>query len=122
MFRLPRPLRQLAICLAMFAALLPSVAQLLPAAHGQPQGLGELCSTAGHAKAPDRGNPAAPDQDHQSHCLLCFIHAADVGLPPSLGLWQAPASAGVDLAPAVSALHASAIWLNPQSRGPPVFS
>jgi hypothetical protein len=105
----------------MFAALLPSMVQLLPAAHGQPPGLGELCSTAGHVKAPGSDNPA-PGQDHQGHCLLCFIHATDVGLPPSLGLWQAPASAGVDLAPAVSALHASAIWLNPQSRGPPVFS
>lgn len=122
MFHLPRSLRQLAVCLAMFAALLPSVVQLLPAAHGQPLGLGELCSTAGHVKAPDAGNTGAPDQDHQSHCLLCFIHAADIGLPPSLNQWQAPASEGVDQAPAVFTLRASVAWLKPQSRGPPVFS
>jgi hypothetical protein len=126
MFRLPRSLRQLAVCLAMFAALLPSVAQLLPAVHGQPLelGLGELCSTAGHGhiKAPGSGNPAAPDQDHQGHCLLCFIHAADIGLPPSLEQWLPPASAGVDLAPAAFTLHASVTWFKPQSRGPPVFS
>ena len=122
MRHLPRSLRQLAVSLAMFAALLPSVVQLLPAAHGQPLGLGELCSTAGHVKAPDSGNPGAPDQDHQGHCLLCFIHAADIGLPPSLNLWQASASEGVDLAPAVLTLHTSVAWLKPQSRGPPVFS
>ncbi|WP_211466363.1 DUF2946 family protein [Collimonas silvisoli] len=122
MFRLPRSLRQLAVCLAMFAALLPSVVQLLPVAHGQPLGLGELCSAAGHVKAPDSGNPAAPDQDHQGHCLLCFIHAADIGLPPSLSRWLAPASTGVDLPPASFTLHASVIWLKPQSRGPPAFS
>ncbi|WP_304361934.1 DUF2946 family protein [Collimonas fungivorans] len=122
MFHLPRSLRQLAVCLAMFAALLPSVVQLLPAAHGQPLRLGELCSTAGHVKAPGPDSPAAPDQDHQGHCLLCFIHAADLGLPPSPGLWQAPASAGVDLAPALSTPYASVVWLTPQSRGPPAFS
>ncbi len=122
MFYLPRSLRQLAVSLAMFAALLPSVVQLLPAAHGQPLGLGELCSTAGHVKAPDSGTPGTPDQDHQGHCLLCFIHAADIGLPPSLSLWQAPASEGVDLAPTVLTPHASVVWLKPQSRGPPVFS
>ncbi|GAC1332810.1 MAG: hypothetical protein NVS3B11_22710 [Collimonas sp.] len=126
MFRLSRPLRQLAVCLAMFAALLPSVVQLLPVAHGQPLGLGELCSTAGHVKAPDSGNPAsspgAPDQDHQGHCLLCFIHAADVGLPPSLSQWLAPASEGVNLPSAAFTEYASVIWLKPQSRGPPTFS
>ncbi|AMP16622.1 DUF2946 family protein [Collimonas pratensis] len=122
MFRLPRPLRQLAICLAMFAALLPSVVQLLPAAHGQPLGLGELCSVAGHLQAPASGNHDAPDQDHQGHCLLCFLHAADLGLPPGVSQWQLPASEGIDLPQAASTLHASIVRLHPQSRGPPALS
>lgn len=122
MFRLPRRLRQLAICLAMFAALLPSVVQLLPAAHGQPLGLGELCSVAGHLSAPASGSHDAPDQDHQGHCLLCFLHAADIGLPAGVSQWQLPASAAMALAPAVSTLHASIVHLHPQSRGPPALS
>lgn len=121
MFRLPRPLRQLAICLAMFAALLPSVVQLLPAAHGQPLGLGELCSVAGHLQ-PASGSHDAPDQDHQGHCLLCFLHAADIGLPLGVSQWQLPASEGIALAPAVSILHTSIVRLHPQSRGPPSLS
>ncbi|MEO6921818.1 MAG: DUF2946 family protein [Collimonas sp.] len=122
MFRLPRPLRQLAICLAMFAALLPSVVQLLPAAHGQPLGLGELCSVAGHVQAPGSNNSDTPDQDHQGHCLLCFLHAADLGLPPVISQWQLPASAGIALPQAIFTQHASVVRLHPQSRGPPVFS
>jgi Protein of unknown function (DUF2946) len=122
MFRLPRSLRQLAICLAMFAALLPSVVQLLPAAHGQPLGLGELCSSAGHLQAPGSGGTDTPDQDHQGHCLLCFLHAADIGLPPAIIQWQLPASERIDLPQAVFTLHASVVRLHPQSRGPPVFS
>ena len=122
MFRLPRPLRQLAICLAMFAALLPSVVQLLPAAHGQPLGLGELCSVSGRTQAPAGGSHEAPDQDHQGHCLLCFLHAADIGLPPGISQWQLPASESIDVPQAVATLHTSVVRLHPQSRGPPVFS
>ncbi|AIY43324.1 hypothetical protein LT85_4166 [Collimonas arenae] len=109
----------------MFAALLPSVVQLLPAAHGQPLGLGELCSVAGHVQAASSDNPGnsdTPDQNHQGHCLLCFLHAADLGLPPAIGQWQLPASAAIALPQAVSTLHASVVRLYPQSRGPPVFA
>jgi hypothetical protein len=122
MFRLPRRLRQLAVCLAMFAALLPSVVQLLPAAHGQPLGLGELCSSADRLQAPAAGNHDTPDEDHQGHCLLCFLHAADIGLPPGISQWQLPASEGIALPQAPFSLHASIVRLHPQSRGPPALS
>lgn len=118
-----RLLRQFAIWMALFAVLLPSVAQLLPTAHGQPFGLGELCTTAGHRQAPDSDNPSAPDQTHGGHCLLCFMHAADIGLPPTAGLWNTLDGVIVRvLAQPASALPTMAVWLLPHPRGPPTFS
>lgn len=118
-----RLLRQFAIWMALFAVLLPSVAQLLPVAHGQPFGPGELCTTAAHHKAPDSDNPSAPGQAHDGHCLLCFMHAADIGLPPTAGLWN-PLDGVIARAlpqPAI-VLPATAVWLLPQPRGPPAYS
>ncbi|MFC5472659.1 DUF2946 family protein [Paraherbaspirillum soli] len=109
--------------MALFAVLLPSVARLLPAAHGQPPGLGDLCSAVGHRQAPDAGNPALPDQQHAGHCLLCFIHSADIGLPPGAAAWDiADSSSGRALPPPAITLPTAAAWLNPHPRGPPFFS
>jgi hypothetical protein len=128
MSHLPRSLRQFAIYLAMFAVLLPSVMLMLPAARGQSMAMGEHCDMAGmtgmtgHAQPPGTGNPTAPDQYHECHCLLCVVHAVDVGLPPSIIQWQLSGRADIALAQAVYKPYASAVWLIAEPRGPPVFS
>ncbi len=124
MSRVSHSLRQLAICLAMLAALLPSMMLLLPAAHGQPMEMGEHCDMAGmmgHAQAPDSRKPA-PDQDHECHCLLCVVHAVDIGLPPSIVQWQLSGHTDVVLAQTAYKPYVSAVWLISEPRGPPAFS
>lgn len=122
--RVPHSLRQLAMCLAMLAALLPSVMLWLPAAHGQPMSMGEHCDMAGmtgHAQAPDSRKPA-PDQYHECHCLLCVVHAVDIGLPPSIVQWQLSGRTEIALAQAAYKPYLSTIWLISEPRGPPAFS
>jgi hypothetical protein len=122
--RVSHSLRQLAICLAMLAALLPSMMLLLPAAHGQPMEMGEHCDMAGmigQAQAPDSRKPA-PDQDHECHCLLCVVHAVDIGLPPSIVQWQLSGHTDVVLAQTAYKPYVGAVWLISEPRGPPAFS
>ncbi|WP_167337442.1 DUF2946 family protein [Pseudomonas batumici] len=122
--RVPHSLRQLAICLAMLAALLPSMMLLLPAAHGQPLAMGEHCDMAGmtgHVQAPGSHDPT-PDQYHECHCLLCVVHAVDIGLPPSVVQWQQSGRADVVLAQTIYPHYASTVWLVSEPRGPPAFS
>lgn len=124
MSRVPHSLRQLAICLAMLAALLPSVMLWLPAAHGQSMAMGEHCDMAGmagYAQAPDSRKPA-PDQYHECHCLLCVVHAVDIGLPPSIVQWQLSGRAGTALAHRSYRPYVSAVWLISEPRGPPAVS
>jgi hypothetical protein len=124
MSRISHSLRQLAMCLAMLAALLPSVMLLLPAAHGQPMEMDEHCNMAGmtgHAQAPDSHKPA-PDQYHECHCLLCVVHAVDIGLPPSIVQWQLSGHPDIALAQAAYQPYVSAVWLVSEPRGPPAFS
>ena len=124
--RVPLSLRQLAICLAMLAALLPSVMLWLPAAHGQPMTMvmGEHCNMAGmtgHAQPPGSHDPA-PDQYHECHCLLCVVHAVDIGLPPSMVQWQLSGRVEVLRALAISPPNISTVWLAAEPRAPPAFS
>ncbi|WP_191487923.1 DUF2946 family protein [Pseudomonas sp. FEN] len=117
-------MRQFAACLAMLAALLPSVMLWLPAAHGQPMAMGEHCNMAGmsgQVQAPGSHDPA-PGQDHECHCLLCVVHAVDIGLPPSIVQWQLSAHAEVGLAQAIYPRYISSIWLVCEPRGPPAYS
>ncbi|WP_123425544.1 DUF2946 family protein [Pseudomonas brassicacearum] len=122
MSRVPYSFRQLAMCLAMLAALLPSAMLWLPAAHAQPMEMGEHCNMAGHVHAPATGNPAAPDQYHECHCLLCVVHAVDIGLPPSIVQWQLSGHADVVRAQAACKPYLSAVWLISEPRGPPAVS
>ena len=125
MTRTSHSLRQLAICQAMLAALLPSVMLLLPVAHGQQMGMGEHCnmaSMAEHVQPSGIGNPATPDQYHECHCLLCVVHAVDIGLPPSIVQWQLLNHADIVLAQVAYKPYASAVWLISEPRGPPAFS
>ncbi|WP_248800199.1 MULTISPECIES: DUF2946 domain-containing protein [unclassified Pseudomonas] len=117
-------MRQLAMCLAMLAALLPSVMLWLPAAHGQPMAMGEHCNMAGmsgHVQPPG-SHDSAPDQYHECHCLLCVVHAVDIGLPPSLVQWQLSGRVDVVLAPAIYPPYIGTAWLVAEPRGPPAFS
>lgn len=119
------PLRQLALCLAMLAALLPSMMLLLPAAYGQPMGMGGHCDMAGmadHAQSSDSIHPATPDQSHECHCLLCVVHAVDVGLPPGSAQWQSSGLVHAILAQTAYRPYTSAVWLIPEPRGPPTVS
>ncbi|MFJ2362429.1 DUF2946 domain-containing protein [Pseudomonas sp. NPDC087697] len=110
------------MCLAMLAALLPSVMLWLPAAHGQSMEMGEHCDMAGMTgHAPDSRNPA-PDQYHECHCLLCVVHAVDIGLPPSIVQWQLSGRTDVVLAQATYKPYLNAVWLISEPRGPPTFS
>ncbi|MBV6749197.1 DUF2946 domain-containing protein [Pseudomonas chlororaphis] len=122
--RFSHSLRQLAICLAMLAALLPSVMLLLPAAHGQSMMMGEHCNMVGmtgHDTSSGSRDPS-PDQYHECHCLLCVVHAVDIGLPPSVVQWQLSGRTDVVLAQAILPPYASAVWLISEPRGPPAFS
>jgi hypothetical protein len=128
MTRASPPLRQLALCLAMLAALLPSMMLLLPAAYGQPMGMGGHCDMAGmvgmaeHAQPSDSTHPATPDQSHECHCLLCVVHAVDIGLPPGTVHWQFSGLTHAVLAQTAYQPYASAVWLIHEPRGPPTFS
>ena len=119
--RLSRSLRQLALRLAMLAALLPSVMLWLPAAHGQPMAMGEHCNMAGHVHAAPGSNPE-PDQFHECHCLLCVVHAVDIGLPPSVVQWQLSGHAESVRAQATYKPYVSAVWLVSEPLGPPAVS
>lgn len=124
MTRSSHSLRQLAICLAMLAALLPSVMLLLPAAHGQQIEMGEHCNMAAmaeHAQLSGTSAPSTPDQYHECHCLLCVVHAVDMGLPPSIVQWQLSGHADVILAQALYEPYVSAAWQISEPRGPPLF-
>jgi len=128
MSRLPRSLCQLVICLTLSAVLLPSLMQWLPAAPGQAMGMllgiGKPCEMDSRLNAPG-SNPASGSALHhpaQSHCLLCFIHAMGIGLPPGTGQWQLCDCAGADLVQAACERHIRCVWLIPEARGPPAFS
>jgi hypothetical protein len=108
----------------MLAALLPSAMLMWPAMYGQPMEMGEHCdmaSMAGHAHAPASGN-STPDTYHECHCLLCVVHAVDVGLPPSVVQWQFSGRVDVILAQPIYTPYASNVWLIPKPRGPPALS
>ncbi|MDB5979847.1 MAG: hypothetical protein JWQ69_862 [Pseudomonas sp.] len=125
MTRASHSLRQLAMCLGMLAALLPSVMLLLPVAYGQPMGMAEHCDMAGmteHAQPTGSGTPATPDQNHECHCLLCVVHAVDIGLPPGIVHWHLSDRADAILAQATYQPYVSAVWLISEPRGPPTSS
>lgn len=125
MTRASHSLRQLALYLAMLAALLPSMMLLLPAAYGQPMAMGEHCNMAGMAEqAQSSGNthPATPDQSHECHCLLCVVHAVDIGLPPGIVHWHQSGLTHAVSAQTAYHPYVSAVWLIPEPRGPPSFS
>jgi len=122
MSRGPRSLRQLAMRLALLAALLPSAMLWLSAAHGQPMAMGKHCNMAGHVHAQTTDNPAAPDQYHECHCLLCVVHAVDIALPPSVVQWQLSGRANIVLVQTPYQSYIRAVWQVSEPRGPPAVS
>lgn len=114
-----RPLRRLALRLALLAALLPSLMLLLPVVQATPAGMERNCLMAapGHAAHhPD----SAGLQD--CHCVLCLVQALDVGLPGSLAVFPLPAPRQGFFQAGVSPSLFPALRLSAQPRAPPLHA
>ena len=131
LLRRPWPL-WLALLLAVFSALAPSLSHGLAAGHGSVMALQDICISNG----PDRlGDASTPDQPASpalpvtplagglNDCPLCLL-AQDrlAGLPPGpVRLALTPLAAELPWRP-LTILPWSAVALAPPARGPPNFS
>ena len=116
----------LALLLAVFSALAPSLSLGLAAGHGGVMALQDICISNGPDRPASPASPASPETPPAgglNDCPLCLL-AQDrlAGLPPGpvqllvAGLLPEPPRAG----PLV--IRRVAVALAPPARGPPTFS
>ena len=113
----------LALLLAVFSALAPSLSLGLAAGHGGVMALQDICISNGPDRPASPASPETPPAGGLNDCPLCLL-AQDrlAGLPPGpvqllvAGLLPEPPRAG----PLV--IRRVAVVLAPPARGPPTFS
>jgi hypothetical protein len=113
----------LALLLAVFSALAPSLSLGLAAGHGGVMALQDICISNGPDRPASPASPETPPAGGLNDCPLCLL-AQDrlAGLPPGpvqllvAGLLPEPPRAG----PLV--IRRVAVALVPPARGPPNFS
>jgi hypothetical protein len=113
----------LALLLAVFSALAPSLSLGLAAGHGGVMALQDICISNGPDQPASPASPETPLAGGLNDCPLCLL-AQDrlAGLPPGpvqllvAGLLPEPPRAG----PLV--IRRVAVALAPPARGPPTFS
>jgi hypothetical protein len=113
----------LALLLAVFSALAPSLSLGLAAGHGGVMALQDICISNGPDRPASPASPETPPAGGLNDCPLCLL-AQDrlAGLPPGpvqllvAGLLPEPPRAG----PLV--IRRVAVALAPPARGPPTFS
>jgi hypothetical protein len=120
----------LAMCVMVFGALAPTLAQAMVAASDNDQWV-EICSASGMvwlkadgsdvtgAVAPAQG---APMGDMGKHCPWCGFHGAAAGLPPDASRAPAPVVAHHALPASVHSAQCSAVQRMAQARAPPLAS
>ena len=131
LLRRPWPL-WLALLLAVFSALAPSLSHGLAAGHGSVMALQDICISngpdrLGDASTPDQpaspASPVTPLAGGLNDCPLCLL-AQDrlAGLPPGpVRLALTPLAAELPWRP-LTILPWAAVALAPPARGPPNFS
>ena len=113
----------LALLLAVFSALAPSLSLGLAAGHGGVMALQDICISNGPDRPASPASPETPPAGGLNDCPVCLL-AQDrlAGLPPGpvqllvAGLLPEPPRAG----PLV--IRRVAVALAPPARGPPTFS
>jgi hypothetical protein len=122
LLRRPWALR-LALLLAVFSALAPSLSLGLAAGHGGVMALQDICISNGPDRPASPASPETPLAGGLNDCPLCLL-AQDrlAGLPPGpVQLALTPLAAQLPWRP-LTFLPWAAVALAPPARGPPNFS